>query len=379
MGEDQLRLITRQAEWEEVGSRFLKEPRLAVDMEADGFHHYPDRVCLIQLATPQHKALLDPLAVEDLSLLGKIFREPGIEKVFHSADYDLRSLERDFGFRVCNLFDTAVGAKFLGLAHGGLGKVLQELLGICIDKSVRLQRSDWSQRPLPLEAIRYAAADVAYLITLREAMGVRLANLGRTAWVAEECERLEAIRYIPPDPPETAFLAVKGSGVLDAQGLAVLRELFRFREKEAYRLCRPPFKVLQAKVLIALAQQPHQDPANLSGVPERLLQEAGERLRQALARGQAAPPVQRPQGGAPPPKWTAPARARLAALKAWRQDQGTRLGLDPALLWPLASLERLARWPDKRQAELGSPGPPEVRAWQRRAFADDLRSLLMAS
>jgi len=335
-----------------------------LDLEADGFHRYPEHVSLIQLALPEGPIqLLDPLALEHLEPLGGVLAEPTVEKVFHSADYDLRSLDRDFDFHVNGLYDTAIAARFCGSERTGLANVLGEHLDLQLDKPKRLQRLDWSLRPLDATAIAYAAADVAHLLMLADTLAQRLADLGRTAWVAEECRRLEGVRYTPPAPPEQSFLTVPGARKLTGRGLAVLRELYVFREHEARRIGRPPYRVMSNSALLSLAEDPPPNLKHVRGVGRRTLARAGRRLEAALRRGVQADPVYLPHRRSGNP-WTPEARHRLAALKEWRSGEAERLGLDTGTVWPAAHLKQAALFPGTDSAALDEGKPPWVRQWQ---------------
>ena len=120
--------------------------------------------------------------------------------IFHSADYDIRSMDRDWGFRVRGLFDTSIAAAFAGSERLGLAAVLKEYLDVEVNKDKKLQRADWSLRPLPEEMLRYAAEDVLHLARLKATLDGKLARLGRTAWVREEVERLARVRIRPRTP-----------------------------------------------------------------------------------------------------------------------------------------------------------------------------------
>jgi len=355
-------------------------PRVALDIESNGFHRYPERICLVQLAVPGSVFLIDPLVVSDAGPLGELLADASVEKVLHSAAYDLRSLDRDWGFRARNLFDTSIAAAFVGSTRLGLAAVLQDYLGVELNKSKRLQRADWTVRPMSPEAQRYAAEDVLHLERTRNMLLERLGELSRLDWVAEECERLAEVRYQPRDP-EWAFVSIKGSRTLDGRGLAVLRSLHRFREQEAVRSDRPPFKVISDTVLIQMAASPCSDLGGVKGLGRFGHPPAVDRLRTAVRDGLRAPVVKLPR---PPTRngqrLSAAERAevvdRLQRLKGWRTDLGQRLGLDPALLWPALSLERLAGRLDSLDAELASQN---VRAWQRREFGESLKTFLADS
>jgi ribonuclease D len=210
---------------------------------------------------------------------------------------------------------------------------------------------------------------------LADALAARLAELGRAAWAAEECARLEAVRHAPPAPPEEAFMRVRGARDLDPKGRAVLRELAVFREDEALRLGRPPHYVLSNDAMVALAANPAADPARLGGVGRHARGPAGARLRAALRRGREAAPVPWPAPRGPNP-WTPEARGRLVQLKRWRAREAEALGLDPGIVWPAGNLERLALAPSTDPAALDDDDPPAIRAWQEAALGASLRAFL---
>lgn len=374
--ERQAELVTDSARFAALAASLTRAPAVAIDTESNSFHRYPERVCLVQLFSGDRCYVIDPLAVHDMSPLGALLAAPKLEKIVHSADYDLRSLDREWGFRVRNLYDTSVAAHFVGLGQRGLGSAVEHYLGVTLDKGKRLQRADWSLRPLSEEALTYAANDVAYLPQLRDILAEKVEALGRTAWVQEECKRLEEVRYAPPPPPELACLTMKGASALDGGGLAVLQRLARLREDEARLRGRPPFRVLSDETLVHLAAKPAGDPREAPGVSEAVMHRLGGKLKQALRQGMAARPVDRRSllGPARPRPSTQEAD-RLKRLRAWRQEQAARLSLDPALVWPMASLERLARSPQALETELNSL---EVRRWQAAQFGASLKVMLAA-
>ena len=253
-----------------------------------------------------------------------------------------------------------------------MAALTRDLLGITINKSKRLQRADWGRRPLSAEALEYAATDVRHLLALREILDQRLRTLGRASWVAEECARIEEVRYTTPNL-ETAYLSVKGAKDLDGHGLAVLQSLFLFREEEARRQHRPPFFVLPNATLIFLANSPEAVLSEeIPGLGQTGLKRFGQGLQQALRNGITAPPIHRP-------RLIKAVRAseeqfqRLSRLKEWRTSLGSSLSLDPSLLWPLTSLERFAKAPDTLIIEFASD---EIRHWQRDVIASSLQACL---
>ena len=133
-GRDMGESITTGARLEEVLESVQRQPRVAVDLESDNFYRYPDRVCLVQLATPDAVYIIDPLSIKDITPLGELLANAAVEKVFHSANSDLRLLDRDWKFPVRGLFDTSLAAAFVGSEKLGLAAILKEHLGIEIDQ-----------------------------------------------------------------------------------------------------------------------------------------------------------------------------------------------------------------------------------------------------
>ena len=369
--------ITDATKLRSVVDSALNHQRVALDLESNGFHRYPERVCLVQLAVGDSVYLIDPLAIEDLSPLGDLLSAPSVEKVFHAADYDIRSLDRDWDFRVTPLFDTSIAAAFAGHKSLGLAALLKECLNVDIPKTKKLQRADWTIRPISSELRDYAAADVRHLDHLATMLRERLDELGRVKWVNEECERLANVRYAPPDS-ENAFFSVKGSRDLDGKGLAILRSLHSFREREAIRRDRPPFKIFSNATMLELAAHPQSDLAQVRGIGRYRYGRAASGIRKALREGLNTVAIERPRSsaGVRPRvgvRERKAARKRLRLLKEWRLEHAEHFGIDPAIIWPAASLERLSVSPCDAGAEIRNES---VRRWQRQEFGESLTAFI---
>ena len=367
-----IKLLTTSGEVSDLARILSRERFIAIDTESNSRHRYPERVCLVQVATNTKVYLIDTLAVDDMKPIGEVLSDETLVKVIQGADYDIRCLDREWRFRVRNLFDTSIAAHFVGMRQTGLAALTEALLGVHIPKDTHIQKSDWSHRPLSQDALNYAAMDVWYLLSLQKALESRLRTLSRSPWVSEECARLEGIRYVAPDP-ETAFLSLKGSRSLNGQEKAILKRLFMLRETEARRRNRPPYYVLSHETLVHLASNPSADLAQLPSLRKQVDSRFGRLLRESLHRGLAEPPIKTPMRHSIPPV-TPIEIERLRILKKWRMNLGSHLSIDPALVWPVVSLERLARAPRTLGAELQSP---EVRQWQREQFATSLGASLV--
>ncbi|MEN8614555.1 HRDC domain-containing protein [Dehalogenimonas sp. THU2] len=363
--------INQIANLKPAAKEMYGSPVIAVDTESNSRHYYPEQLCLIQIATRHKIFIIDTLALGELTPLKDIMADRTIQKVFHSADYDIRSLDRHQGLLIRNIYDTQVSARFTGITQFSLAALLKDVLGIPIEKNARLQKADWGLRPLSDEAIAYAADDVRYLLPLQQELDQRLQALDRTGWAIEECLRLEEVRYSAPDL-ETTYRSIKGVTSLDSRGVAIFKRLFLFREAQARRWHRPPFYLIPDSAMLSLAADPTVNLSDVPGIGQIWLNRFGRDLQQALDQGQKEPPINFPPA-VRPPRPTDEQIKRLNRLREWRAALSVSLALDPSLIWASASLERLAEAPDTITDELGHPG---IRRWQSQTFGASLADLL---
>src|SRR2546430_14206727 len=216
---------------------------IALDTDGDGFHHYPERLALIQIADRADQAwLVDPLALADLEPLGKLVGGERPQVVLHAGDNDLVHLKRRYGFTFGAIFDTSLAARFLGARALGLDVLLREYLGVELPPS--RQKDDWSVRPLTEAQERYAAADVLHLMALKVRLAEALQVAGRLHWAEEECAALaaEEVAERPADPD--AFFRLKGARALTLRQVGILTALWQPRERLPSTPDRPPLKGL---------------------------------------------------------------------------------------------------------------------------------------
>lgn len=328
-----------------------KAGTLAVDTEADSFHSYHHKLCLLQVSSAGTHALLDPfsLGTDGLAPLVEILAEPGLRKVFHGADYDLRILDRDLGARVRGLADTQVAAQLLGEPHTALASLLEKELGIKVDKN--LQRADWSVRPLSPAHCAYAAADTAYLEPLLARLLTRLRLLGRLGWWEEECLSLGDVRYQPPPVDVFAFERIKGGRALKGAARDRLAALYAWREAVAAAADLAPFKVLRGDVMLRLAHEAPADLATLARVPgvgQANVRRYGRRLVDLLRQPPPAPERDRP--ARPPVDQVF--EERVKAARAVRDQRARELELQPGVLAPRERLEAVVRCLPANEEEL---------------------------
>ena len=346
---------------------------LSIDTEADGLHHHPVKLCLVQVADDQGRGhLVDPLALPMLQALGPFFADAGVVKVLHAADNDLGYLKRLYGFSVANIFDTAIAARFLGVTSLSLDGLLRDFIGV--DPGPSRQKDDWSKRPLSPAQETYALNDVLHLIPLREKLLEALRAKGRDLWVEEECALIADMAAPEKAADPDAYMKLKGAKDLDGRGLAVLRELHQARESLAIKLDRPPFMILGNEVLVALAVLKPRDSNSIltvKGCTINVVRRVGDAILAAVERGLAAPdselPVRRPN---PRPRPSGAVQRRSEALRAWRVEAAKLVELDAGVIFPQRLIDRLAHEPP---ADLAALARVEgVGRWRTELFGAEL-------
>ena len=344
---------------------------IALDTEGASFHRFVDRVYLLQLSTREASAILDPLTIGVPKGLGALLESRSVEVVFHDADYDLRLLHQDYGWRVTNIFDTRVAAQLLGVKAFGLAALLDSYFGVRLDK--KHQRADWSMRPLPGDMLEYAAQDTMHLLQLRQRLNDDLARKGRLHWAQEEFERLEGTQWDESEE-DTSFLRIKGARDLTRRELAILRELVAWRDGVAKELDRSTFRIAGNDVLLVLAREGPTTVAAveaIKGLSRSIVARHARAILDAISRGKALPESDLPKFPRGP-RWARDPdyEDRVAALKSVRDRRAAELELDPGVLCPRERLEAIARRKPTSVDELMEV--PDVRKWQVEVLGADL-------
>jgi ribonuclease D len=322
---------------------------LAIDTEADSLHAYPEKVCLIQISIAGSDLLVDPLAEINLDPLFDVFNAH--ELIFHAADYDLRLLEKHHQFTPSAIFDTMLAARLLGEPQFGLSSLVEKFLGVKLDKGS--QKADWAQRPLTERMEIYARNDTHYLKLLSDKLKSALEAKGRLAWHQESCARLIVECSQPPVVDADFVWRVKGSSILSRPALAILRELWQWREKEAVAYCRPPFFILSHERMVdiadaAAARQPFEKI-----LPPKMSPRRRETLLEAVKIGLAISADKHPE--VLRHKFHRPNEAefrRFRELEKIRNAHAYKLEIDPTLIASKATLGNLSRDWDKHASEL---------------------------
>jgi ribonuclease D len=352
-----------------------KAQMIAVDIEGDSMFHFQEKVCLIQMAANGHTAVVDPLAIQDLSGLKPLFESESICKVIHGADYDVRSLYRDFGITVENLFDTQLASMYVGWQETSLEAVVARRFGVELDK--RCQKKDWSRRPLAGDMAVYAASDVIYLIPLARTLMQELDQQGRLQWVLEECRLLSKVRPAENNA-DPLFLKFKGAGRLESRQLAALEGLLQMRNAIARQKDRPLFKVIGNATIkkIAMAM-----PTTLSQLKEsgelsaRQFEMYGKAVMEALRNVYNIPEDELPcyprQRSA---RLSSRVPARVKVLRARRDQIAANLQLNPALVLNRSLIKAIAVDNPKDIADLEKV--EGMHQWQVDAFGEEILKAL---
>ncbi len=341
-----------------IGSEnFLQEllPRLenadwiAVDTEADSLHAYPEKLCLIQISFAGADELIDPLAGLDLAPLWRVLRTH--ELILHGADYDLRLLRKTQNFIPGRIFDTMLAARLLGCPEFGLSHLLSKYLNVVIEKGS--QKADWARRPLTSRMEQYARNDTRYLQPLANLLRQELKVKNRLEWHSEMCAWLVRECAVPPSPDFDEIWRIKGSYRLDRAGLAVLRELWGWREEEATAANKPPYFILSHELLVDLAAGAANSADWRKLIPRHLFAARRQSLEQAIARGLRVEPSHHPeirQSVSRRPNLIE--KRRFEDLRARRDREAKHLGIDPTLIASRSVLALLAHDRERYQDDL---------------------------
>jgi ribonuclease D len=368
-------IIDNAIDLKEIARSLEEEKAVAVDLEADSMYHYKEKVCLIQIATEKTSAVVDPLAIKDLTPLKPIFSNPDIRKIFHGADYDVRSLYRDFKIRINNLFDTELACRFIGIKETGLQAVLKTFFNVNIDK--KYQKKDWSKRPLPKEMMAYASKDVIYLLPLARMLVHKLKQIDRITWVHEECEGLSNVRpVLSNDGP--LFMKFKGAGRLKSRSLAVLEALLQFRKRIAEKKDRPFFKIIGNESIMKIATARPvtlRRLKNIKALSNRQISMYGGDLINVVANTLKIPENELPVFPSnKPPVLPNGVPAKIKALKSWRTSKASVLGLDPGILCNNALITAIAvKNPCDEKALETVEG---MKNWQKQTLGADIIRVL---
>jgi ribonuclease D len=359
--------VTSQEALLELCQRMVSIPWVALDTEFMREKTYYPQLCLLQLATPDWAACVDPQCGLDLAPLYEQLYRPDLLKVLHAASQDLEIFYHLHGRLPAPLFDTQMAAPVLGYADQiGYGNLVAEVLGERLEKAH--SRADWSLRPLSEEQLRYAADDAIYLASLYPVLRERLEQQGRLAWLAEDFVGLaQASRYA--SPPELAWQRVKGAERYKGAQLSVLQALAAWRETTAQARNLPRGWLLKDDALLDIARHQPRDLealARIRGLQERFVKSHGSALLELIEAARQRKPeadtrTERPDR-------LSPAQEAVAdLLMAVVRLRGMEHSLHPSVLASRKDLARLVQ---------EDSGTPLLQGWRRALIGAELQAIL---
>jgi len=343
------------ASWIALDTEFMREKT-----------YYPG-LCLIQVATTDLVACIDPLTIKDLSPFLDLIYDNSITIVMHAARQDLEILYHLRGTLPAPVFDTQIAALLLGLPdQTGYGNLVKEILGVSLEKLHT--RADWSARPLTGDQIKYAADDVIYLVEIYQRIVERLTKLGRLEWLSDDFENLvDPALY--NNPPERAWLKVRGSNRLKGSSLSILQSLAGWREETAQTEDRPRGWLLKDDVLIDIARHmpaSKQALSKIRGLHDGMLKKYGDRLIDLITAAKDRQPTPFPQTDKRI-RLTPAQDAAVDMMMALVRISGAENSLNPAVLASRKQLEELV---------INGSDAAVMRGWRRKLVGDQLKSLL---
>ena len=249
-------ILVNNARSREAAQRdLLAASQIGLDTEYDSFRYFREKLCLIQISTEHNTYLFDPLLDIDFSFLGEVSANPATVKIIHACDNDIRLLNRDYGFRFTNVFDTYRAADILGDTGLSLKAIIQDYLGVELQKTKKIQRSRWDVRPLTDEQLDYAALDTRYLLDLYSRLKERLALTNLEDAAQEIFDKMAAVRWQEKSFNQKGFFAIEGYDDLAECQKLRLQKLYHWRFETARRTNRAPFLILSDKAIVDLSKE----------------------------------------------------------------------------------------------------------------------------
>ncbi len=337
------RFIDTPAELEKFCEQLRPATVIALDTEFIRIKTYYARLCLIQIASEDVMACIDPLAIEDLTPLLDILYDPAKLKVFHAARQDLEIFFDRWKKLPQPVFDTQIACAVLGYPDQmGYANLVENFLHISIDKSHA--RTDWSQRPLSAKQLSYAMDDARYLLQIYPMVVDRLRELNRLEWLDEDFQQLVNPALYDKDPA-SSWQRVGGHGRLKARQLAILRELATWRETEARRRDKPRKWILSDDILLSLARLTPEnldELAKIHEMPGGVVKNSGAQILELIKKAQALPESEWPS---PPAKFrpSADEESLSDLLMTWLKILASKNNISPASLANRKEIDRLAR------------------------------------
>lgn len=363
-------VITKADDLRRFCDGVLAVGRFAFDTEFVMEESYAREACLIQMATEDEVALIDPLADLDTSVVWDLVADPEVEVVVHAGAEDMALCHQLTGKVPANVFDLQLAAGLVSCDYPlSLARLVHGLVRIRLHKSQTL--TDWRRRPLSAEQCRYAVEDVAYLPAAYRLLVERLERTQRLDWARQEFAKFElADTYSPPK--QDRLFRLKGLGSMSGQKLAVAMELLEARERLASKFDRPARVLLKDHLLVEIARNGWvkvDQIGSLRGM--QLRRSAIGELADAVKRGLAVPVENCPSPPASVEE-TPEEQALTALLTAVLRDYCQR----HSLAYPLLATKQSIRQVLQHQSGVSPIESPLQRGWRNQAVGGMIADLL---
>lgn len=358
-----------------------QENFLAIDTEFERTSTFYARMGLLQFADSRSCYLVDPLTIDDWSPLKQLLCNPACTVVMHSCSEDLSLMQSFFGCLPASLFDTQLAAAFLGLGFSiSYQGLVEQLLGIEVAKDET--RSDWIRRPLSEKQIQYAAADVRYLLQIREMLQAQLEERGMTDWLQRDCEQQLAVARSAEDESQwqTYYAGLSNAWKLEPEALQALQRLCVWREQTARQRDKPRSWIVKDNDLLSLCSAltatlkagtlSRADIANVASVDRRFLSRNADALYRLLSSPAEVAAVDTTLLNKP---LSAGLRKKLKLLKQVTNAKAEQLGMSPELLGRKKYLVELLRDYESSGALRWSG---EFAGWRRALLESELTAIL---
>ncbi len=363
-------MIETTADLEAACIELAKSEFITIDTEFLRETTFWPELCLIQMASPTTEVLVDPLAKGlDMKPFFELMANPSVLKVFHAARQDIEIIYNRGGLIPHPIFDTQVAAMVCGFGDSvSYDQLVSRTKGVQIDKSSRF--TDWSRRPLSEKQLDYALADVTHLRDVYLYLKAELEREGRSLWLSEEMDVLEA-KETYDIHPDDAWQRLK-MRLRKPQELAVLKYVAAWREREARSRNVPRSRVIKDDAIYEIAQQQPKDAealGRLRTIPKGWERSsAGAAVVEAVNTALALPKAEMPHA---PRQTQAPEGAAAAAelLKVLLKLISEKHGVAPKVIANSEDLDKIAA--EGENADVGA-----LRGWRRELFGDPALQLI---
>ena len=366
-------LLTTAAELAALVKAIRAAGRLALDTEFVWERTYRPELGVVQIATDGMIAVIDAVALKDLSPLFPVLQDPAIPVVLHGGGQDLEIMAVLMGTPMRGVVDTQVEAAFLGYGlQVGLSVLLERVLKVRIRKDQTY--TDWLRRPLKPEQVVYAEQDVVHLLAMQDLLRADLERRGRVEWVEEELRELEEPARWVEEPDDERFRGVKSWQRLDGRELAVLRSFAAWRERAARRANIRPNFICNDVVMTTIAARPVETIEELRqvrGLSSGTVDRHGKAMLAAIQEGVACPKDRWPE---PPPRLRrhAPPSGLIALLRASVQAVADREEIAPEVIASSRDIEALVDAATSNRRASPDASNRLLHGWRHRLTGDTM-------